>query len=91
MNADGTGVTRVGRLDGMQMRPCWSPDGSRLAFTWNRAGTYDIYAIKPDGSGLVRLTESGERSDYAAWHPGGAAVVFVGERKGKFDLYRIVV
>ncbi len=91
MSADGTGVTRVGKLDGMQMRPCWSPDGARLAFTWNRNGTYDIYTVNPDGSGLVRLTASGERSDYATWHPDGKSVVFVGERRGKFDLYRAEV
>ena len=91
MSADGSGVTRVGKLDGMQMRPCWSPDGSRLAFTWNHDGVYNIYAINLDGSGLVRLTASGERSDYATWHPNGQSVVLVGERRGKFDLYRVDV
>ena len=76
MNADGTGVTRIIKLEGMQARPCWSPDGKRLAFTWNRDGNYDIYTINLDGSGLMRVTDDPERDDYAAWHPDGKSIAF---------------
>lgn len=91
MNADGTGVKRVTKLDGMQARPAWHPDGTRLAFTWNRDGNYDTYAVNLDGTDLTRVTSSPERDDYPAWHPDGKSVVFVGERAGKFDLYRVAV
>jgi hypothetical protein len=91
MNADGTGAARVGKLDGMQLRPSWAPDGKRLCFTWNRDGVYALHTINADGTGLVRLTDGTERSDYVTWAADGKSVVFVGERKGKFDLYRIDV
>jgi len=91
MGADGSDVKRVVKLEGMQARPCWSPDGRRLAFTWNRDGNYDIYAVNLDGAGLVRLTDHAERDDYATWHPDGKSVVFVGERNGKFDLYSVAL
>ena len=89
MNADGTDVKRVVKLNGMQARPCWSPDGKRIAFTWNADGRYDIHAANLDGTGLRRLTDGFERADYPTWHPDGTALAFVGELSGRFDLYRV--
>jgi hypothetical protein len=57
MDADGADVKWVTKLKGIQARPCWSPDGIRLAFTRNRDGKYDTHAVSLDGTGLVRLTD----------------------------------
>jgi eukaryotic-like serine/threonine-protein kinase len=36
--------------------PRWSPDGSRIAFSSDRSGKYQIWTINPDGSNLGQIT-----------------------------------
>ena len=86
MNADGSGVVRIGTGVGMAWKPTWSPDGARLAFTcivdpvsspwWSAPTNLDICAINADGSGFARLTsEPGYDSD-PDWSPDGARILF---------------
>ena len=45
--------------EGKSMAPLWSKDGSRIFFSSNRAGPYNIYAVNSDGTGnALRITES---------------------------------
>lgn len=68
MSADGSGLRQLVEEKGSglfglrryyETRPAWSQDGSRIYFSSNRDGDYDIYAIPVDGNmnGLTRLTE----------------------------------
>ncbi len=36
--------------------PCWSPDGSKVAFTSNREGTFNLYVMDADGKNVRQLT-----------------------------------
>jgi Tol biopolymer transport system component len=36
--------------------PSWSPDGSRVAFTSDADGNYEIYTMRPDGTDVRQLT-----------------------------------
>jgi len=36
--------------------PVWAPDGSSIVFTSDRAGSSDLFRVKPDGTSLERLT-----------------------------------
>lgn len=38
------------------MVPSWAPDASRIAFTSDADGNYEIYTMKPDGSDVRQLT-----------------------------------
>ena len=81
MNADGSDVTRVTTEEGVHdASPSWSPDGSMIAFSSNRDGFSDIWAVSPNGTGLRRLTDlSTQGVDYAslpAWSPDGSAIAF---------------
>jgi len=44
-NYDGGNQRRLTTLGSLSLSPCWSPDGSRIAFTSYRAGNPDLYAM----------------------------------------------
>ena len=39
-----------------------SPDGSEVAFSWNRSGTFEIFSAPLDGERIFQLTGASERS-----------------------------
>jgi len=61
--------------------PRWSPDGTRIAFTSNSTGNYDIFTMSPDGSGLTQITNSAADEVEPAWLPDGASLAFTKENK----------
>ena len=68
------------------MQPALSPDGSRIAFSSNLEGTFDIYVIGVDGAGRRRVTTGGGSSiqpesvpiddSEPAWSPDGSRIAF---------------
>jgi serine/threonine protein kinase/roadblock/LC7 domain-containing protein len=57
--------------------PVWSPDGSRIVFTSNRGGTFDLYVKRADGIGDDELLlKSGANKIAVAWSPDGKLVVY---------------
>ena len=50
--------------------PCWSPDGTRLAFL---AG-WDVFTIHSDGTELTNLTHSQERDEEFSWSLNGSTI-----------------
>jgi Tol biopolymer transport system component len=87
MNADGSDIRRLTDSPYQDLRPRFSPDGLRIAFTSHRDGNAEIYVMNDNGTGLKRLTENEDRDDYPEWHPDGKRLVIVGERDGQHDLY----
>ena len=64
---------------GDERGPSLSPDGSRVAFSWNGAtqDNYDIY-VKLAGPGEPhRLTTSAARDESPAWSPDGRFIAFI--------------
>jgi len=45
MNTDGTNPTRLTNNDAEDEYPSWSPDGTKIAFTSDRDGNYEIYVM----------------------------------------------
>ena len=89
MNLDGSGVRQLTNHPLRNIRPTWSPDGQRIAFTSARDGNLEIYVVRSDGTNLQRLTDHPERDDFPAWHPDGKRLLIVSEREGDSDLYII--
>ncbi|MHC1635680.1 MAG: TolB family protein [Candidatus Methanospirareceae archaeon] len=59
------------------LNPTWSPDGSKIAFTSNREGNFDIWLINSDGTGLEQLTDEPTDEKYPAWSHSGDKIAFV--------------
>jgi len=58
--------------------PRWSPDGSKMVFTSNRSGNYEIWSMNADGSDRRKLTSRPNWDGLPRWSPDGTKIVFVG-------------
>lgn len=57
--------------------PVWSPDGSKVVFTTQADGEYDVAVVNADGSNQRRLTRTPDQSEtHASWSPDGSRIVF---------------
>jgi dipeptidyl aminopeptidase/acylaminoacyl peptidase len=79
MNADGSGKHPLGdaAAAGSDERyPVFSPDGTRIAFTSDRDGDFEIYVAAADGSGPVKLTDNAVFDSAPSWSPDGTRIAF---------------
>ncbi|MBL8115196.1 MAG: PD40 domain-containing protein [Acidobacteria bacterium] len=67
-------------------QPVYSPDGRTLAFSSDRDGGIDLYAIALDTFALRRLTDSPAEDWDPAYAPDGK-LVFSSRRSGAFEIY----
>jgi TolB protein len=62
-------VRRLTNHPAIDTTPTWSPTGTQIAFTSDRAGTPQIYVVGVDGLNLRRLTTSESYADRPTWSP----------------------
>jgi Tol biopolymer transport system component len=76
MNADGTGQTQLTNtvVEGWTTtewrsawEPAWSPGGSKIAFTSDLDGDWEIYVMNADGGGRTKLTSRAADDIEPAW------------------------
>jgi TolB protein len=68
----------------------WSPDGKTIAFTGQRDGEFDIYAIPAAGGEETRLTTAKGLDDGPEYSPDGKYIYFNSERTGHMQIWRMV-
>lgn len=99
MNADGSNQSKLSDVAG-DAGPVWSPDGSKIAFTFYTTRdpvTYEIYAMNADGGNRVRLTNNTAVDYVSSWSPDGSKLAFGSNRDvpqngpWKFQLYTMNV
>lgn len=66
--------------------PCWSPDGTQIAFESERDGNWEIYRMRAEGSDLQRVTNHSASDRFPAWSPDGDQLAFQSERFGQPEL-----
>src|SRR5260370_41943437 len=63
----------------------WSPDGSRISFSSNAGGTFNVYVMQADGSHITKLTNTGANV-WTSWSPDGKRIAFASKRDST-DIY----
>jgi len=59
-----------------------APDGSEVAFAWDRSGTDEIYSTPLSGDRIFQLTAAGARSVWPRWSPDGQSIAFLRDADG---------
>ena len=78
---------------GERLGRAWSPDGQELAFTSNRSGNEEIWAVRFDpvaGEATPQprqLTNDGAGDWVPAYHPDGSRIAFVSDRTGEPEVW----
>jgi Tol biopolymer transport system component len=68
------------------IHPRWSPDGTRIAFSSNRGGGYEIWVAASDGSDPRPVTHGPGKKTWPVWSPDGARVLYTHSEAGRARL-----
>jgi len=61
------------------MSPCFSPDGSRIAFISTRDGNPEVYIMNSGGENVIRLTYNAFADSAPCFSPDGSRVIFASD------------
>jgi TolB protein len=87
MDADGSDARRLTNDPAFDGDPQWSPDGTQILFTTDRAGNFDIWVMNVDGSGQTPLTDHPANDEYPAWSRSGEYIAFQSTRHGVTQIW----
>ncbi len=76
VSADGGLATRLTIDDGDETGPCFSPDGSLIAFSGEYDGNRDVYVMDRDGGNITRVTFHPGNDQVVGWHPISGKIMF---------------
>src|ERR1043166_2248493 len=84
-NDNGSDPHRVTDHKARDVYPRFSPDGTRLAFSSNREGNYDVFVVASTGGKPRQLTFHSADHVVVGWPPDGKKILFTSTRsKGAF-------
>jgi Tol biopolymer transport system component len=75
-----TGLLPVLQDSASNIQAVFSPDRTRIAFSSNRSGSFDIYIMDSDGRNIRRLTIDSGNEGEPSWTPDGTNIVFTSTR-----------
>jgi Tol biopolymer transport system component len=87
----GGGVVRSLTADAgsQNVQPAWSPDGTQIAFSSNRSGTYQIYVLDLSTLAVTRVTNDSAHDYQPNWSRDGTKIAYVSGTGSSAHLYMI--
>lgn len=88
-DVDGRTVTQLTNDPAHDVMPKLSPDGQRIAFASDRAGSWNIYVMPATGGQAVQITADRAHDLHPSWSPDGTRLVFcrLGEVSRRWELW----
>lgn len=71
--------------------PAWSPDGTKIAFSGNSEGRFDIFVLDLATRDIANVTNDERYDGGPAWSPDGSALVFSSEVDTHDKLFRVAL
>ena len=68
-------------------QPVWCPNGTRIAFSSDKSGNYDIWVLSLQDWRLDRITMDERLDVNPAWSPDGKRLAFVSTRSGIMEIW----
>lgn len=89
MEADGANLTRLTDHPALDVSPTWSPDGSQIAFSTQRADLFsrEIFVMDATGANLVNISRFPVSENNPCWSPDGTRIAFDSMRDGNNEIY----
>ncbi|HST57718.1 MAG TPA: hypothetical protein VLK84_03450 [Longimicrobium sp.] len=92
MNASGGAATRITSTAARsELSPALSPDGTRIAYTYDVSGVARIWTANVNGTGAAAFTGglgfAGSPETAPSWAPTGNRLAFVGTGQGTADIW----
>jgi Tol biopolymer transport system component len=75
---------------GANVQAALSPDRTRIAFSSDRAGTFDLYVMDADGSHPRRITSRAGSEGEPVWTPDGARIIYTASPGGGLSQLHVV-
>ena len=72
---------------GNDIRPDWSPDGTKITFISNSYGNNEIYVMDADGSNQTNLTNNVGYDESPKLSPDGTKIGFAFARDSNIEIY----
>jgi Tol biopolymer transport system component/DNA-binding winged helix-turn-helix (wHTH) protein len=70
-------IVALNRLPGTKGPPALSPDGDRVAFTWDRGQGYELHVQSVGFDTTRQLAPSPGGGEFPAWSPDGRTIAFI--------------
>jgi dipeptidyl aminopeptidase/acylaminoacyl peptidase len=85
----GKTITQLTTDPADDVMPCFSPDGTRVAFASNRSGNWDVYVMPVDGGGVVQVTSDLDNELHPTWSPDGRMLAYCryGTLSGRWEIW----
>ena len=92
MNDGGTGIRRLTDNKFSDNTPCWSPDGTQIAFARSPRGNIQkrqLFIMNADGTNQQQLTydDEGDVNNSPTWSPDGRYLAFDSNRTGRSAIH----
>ena len=89
INDDGTGLKRLTYSKHDDLKPQWSPDGSKIMYLSKKRRKTAIMVMDSDGSSQMLLADECAHEYPPLWSPDSSQILFVARSNSKYRIYTV--